>query len=404
MSWPLATRHSFTITTIANMNRVSQMLTQASLDVPRTYATLAERGDVPLSTLHHRDKGRRSIEEKAQSQQYLTSDEEKAVIKFLLLMSNLEQSVRIKFIPSLVFYVARNRLKNKSIKPSSKNWARSFEKRHSELKAKTVKAIDWKRHGNNIYDKIVEWFKLIGKMLQDQDLAILPKNTYNMNETEVLLSMLGSIKVLVGKNDLRDYRGADVKRTMMTAVECISANGRRLLPLIIWPASTHRSNWTTYSTLEWHYEHSENEYNDFKISLKWFTRVFDLQIKERANQKSRVLIMNDFGTHETLEVLKFCFENNIILCRLPSHTISRNTHTSWCQIFIQLEGSRSTVWVAIEQRGSDICHTSSLSPLTFTIPTSRPSRLDVLISKKSLDISTTLFNPLHRYLLICIII
>lgn len=70
-------------------------------------------------------------------------------------------------------------------------------------------------------------------MLQDQDLAILPKNTYNMNETEVLLSMLGSIKVLVGKNDLRNYRGADVKRTMMTAVECISANGRRLLPLII---------------------------------------------------------------------------------------------------------------------------------------------------------------------------
>lgn len=70
-------------------------------------------------------------------------------------------------------------------------------------------------------------------MLQDQNLTILPKNTYNMNETEVLLSMLGSIKVLVGKNDLRDYRGANVKRTMMTAVECISANGRRLLPLII---------------------------------------------------------------------------------------------------------------------------------------------------------------------------
>jgi hypothetical protein len=28
---------------------------------------------------------------------------------------------------------------------------------------------------------------------------------------------------------------------------------------------------------------------------------------------------NCFGTHETLEVLEFCFENNIILCRLPSH-------------------------------------------------------------------------------------
>lgn len=29
---------------------------------------------------------------------------------------------------------------------------------------------------------------------------------------------------------------------------------------------------------------------------------------------------NCFGTHETLEVLEFCFENNITLCRLPPHT------------------------------------------------------------------------------------
>jgi len=29
---------------------------------------------------------------------------------------------------------------------------------------------------------------------------------------------------------------------------------------------------------------------------------------------------NWFGTHESLEILKLCFENNIILCLLPSHT------------------------------------------------------------------------------------
>jgi hypothetical protein len=33
-----------------------------------------------------------------------------------------------------------------------------------------------------------------------------------------------------------------------------------------------------------------------------------------------VLICDGFGTHETLEVLEFCFANNVILCRLPSHT------------------------------------------------------------------------------------
>ena len=54
-----------------------------------------------------------------------------------------------------------------------------------------------------------------------------------MDETGVILSMLGSVKVLVGKDDPRDYRGAGVKRTMVTAIECISADGRSLPPMII---------------------------------------------------------------------------------------------------------------------------------------------------------------------------
>jgi len=48
--------------------------------------------------------------------------------------------------------------------------------------------------------------------------------------------------------------------------------------------------------------------------------VFDPQTKGQANQKPRVLICDGFGTYETLEILEFCFEINIILCRLPSHT------------------------------------------------------------------------------------
>ncbi len=48
--------------------------------------------------------------------------------------------------------------------------------------------------------------------------------------------------------------------------------------------------------------------------------VFDPQTKDRANQRPRVRIADGFGTHETLEILEFCFENNIVLCRIPSHT------------------------------------------------------------------------------------
>ena len=134
-----------------------------------------------------------------------------------------------------------------------------------------------------------------------------------------MLCMLGSLKVLVGKDDLRTYRGAGVKRTMVTAVECISADSRSLFPLIIWPAATHRSIWTTYPTPGWHCACSQSGYTDSKISLDWVKHVFDPQTKPRANQKPQILICDGCRMHESLEVMEYCFENNIILCRIPSH-------------------------------------------------------------------------------------
>ena len=185
-------------------------------------------------------------------------------------------------------------------------------------KAKRVRALDWNRPPSNIHDKIVEWFEIIGGVLQGP--TIRSENVYNMDETGVILSMLGCVKVLVGEEDARDFQGARVKRTTITAIECISANGSYLDPMIIWPASTHRADWTTYHTPGWHYACSDSGYTNSKISFEWLQRVFDPQTRVRAGQQPRVLICDGFGTHETVEMLEFCFEHNIVLCRMPSHT------------------------------------------------------------------------------------
>lgn len=119
--------------------------------------------------------GRRSKEQKAQNQQYLTPSEEKALLEFLLQMSDLGSPVQIKFLSSLAFSITRQRsMTDRAIKPPGKNWAQAFEKRHPLLKSRRVRAIDWNRHENNIYKKITHWFEVIGKVLQDP--AILPEN------------------------------------------------------------------------------------------------------------------------------------------------------------------------------------------------------------------------------------
>jgi hypothetical protein len=147
---------------------------------------------------------------------------------------------------------------------------------------------------------------VIGEVLHKP--GTLPANVYNMDETGVMLSMLNSVKVLVGKDDIQCYRGARVKRTLVTAVECISGDGRCLDPTIIWPASTHQANWTTHPPPGSVYACSDSGFTESYISLQWLKQVFDPQTKQRADGKPRILIWDGFGTHETLAILDFCLE------------------------------------------------------------------------------------------------
>jgi hypothetical protein len=94
-----------------------------------------------------------------------------------------------------------------------------------------MKAIDWQRHEKNIRLKTELWFEVMGKPLSKP--GVLQENVYNIDETNVLLSDVNTIKVLVARNDRRKSRGASVRRTMITAVECISADSRCLPPLVI---------------------------------------------------------------------------------------------------------------------------------------------------------------------------
>ncbi|KAA8641579.1 uncharacterized protein ATNIH1004_011715 [Aspergillus tanneri] len=74
---------------------------------------------------------------------------------------------------------------------------------------------------SGIYGTVEEWLAVIKSELDN--LTIPAENVYNMDEIGVLLSALTSLKVLVGKDELSKHRETAVKRTVITALECISA-------------------------------------------------------------------------------------------------------------------------------------------------------------------------------------
>ena len=178
-------------------------------------ATSLHLSSLPRTTRYYRLRGRPNRRENAIKQQYLSPREEKALVRFLLHLSNSNFPVPVKLLRPLARVIRRQRsslpqstASEDDIPLPGKNWPQGFYKRHPELRARRRKPIAWSRHDINIRAKVEEWFTLIGREL-DQSM-ILPKNVYNTDETGVMLNDPKSLKVLVGTDDLRTYRGAGV--------------------------------------------------------------------------------------------------------------------------------------------------------------------------------------------------
>jgi hypothetical protein len=100
--------NSSTRNTTVNMEPASQVLAQTDpADVPADWASLVEtKEEIPYYTRYYRERGRPSMKEKAQSQQYLTPPEEKALVTFILRMGAVGTPIRVKYIPALAFCIA----------------------------------------------------------------------------------------------------------------------------------------------------------------------------------------------------------------------------------------------------------------------------------------------------------
>jgi hypothetical protein len=205
--------------TTANVELANQVLAQTDpIDVPADWASLVEtEEEIPYHTRCYRKRGRPSMKDKAQGQQYLIPPGEKALVAFILRMGAVGTPIRVKYIPALAFCTASRRATNRPSEPPNKNWPQAFRPRHPQLKSRNNRPMPWERHDNSIYNKVVHWFDVIKEELCRPD--VRPENCYNVDETGIVLSMLGPVEVLVGKDDRRDYRGTGTKRTMVTAIE-----------------------------------------------------------------------------------------------------------------------------------------------------------------------------------------
>lgn len=123
------------------MDGASQALAQRlPTSVPR-FSRAKSSQIIPMfpapPSLLARARGRRPIEAKAQSQQYLVPFGEKAMVDSALQMLDLGTPVRIEHIPPIAFTVTHVRPElDRPLKLPGKNWAKALKNRHPRLDGK----------------------------------------------------------------------------------------------------------------------------------------------------------------------------------------------------------------------------------------------------------------------------
>lgn len=104
-------------------------------------------------------------------------------------------------------------------------------------------------------------------------------------------------------------------------IECVSATGKAIAPLIIFKGKQHQESWySNTNAADAFFAVSDQGWTNSEIALEWLQRVFDPQTKSQAQNGHQLLLINGYSSHTSYEFLEYCLQNKIIPFCMPSHS------------------------------------------------------------------------------------
>ncbi|CCF47772.1 transposase [Colletotrichum higginsianum] len=158
--------------------------------------------------------------------------------------------------------------------PIGKGWIQAFLKRNPSIKVQRSRPIDSRRINGASTEVIREWFKLLAI---PEVQGIKPANRYNMDETGILEGQ-GSNGLVLGMSETKSVRKKQPgSRAWVSIIECISALGQRLHPLIIYKGKTVQQQWFPLDLGPyegWQFTATENGWTTDDTAVEWLQKVF----------------------------------------------------------------------------------------------------------------------------------
>lgn len=200
-----------------------------------------------------------------------------------------------------------------------KKWLQSFFQRHSEVHTKKAVRIDNDRATGANKDDLTTFFELFQRCRATNKVAT--ENVWNMDETGTQLGASTHYKVAGTSSTSKTYKKAPKSRQWVTTIETVSATGKYARCLIIFKGATLQTSWFSDTEIpDWKYCCSENAFTTNKLGCQWLDEVFLPDTAPKIPNAPRILLLDNHGSHITVEFMWKCYQNKVHLIYMPPHT------------------------------------------------------------------------------------
>jgi hypothetical protein len=281
---------------------------------------LAREFDAPYRRLLARIHGQNSYQDRGATNSLLTEAEEsvvKAWIEQLDIIGTPPTNRMITGCANAVFARANPHL----VPPPTvgPNWVYGFLKRLPDgYERVEQKPIDPKRLNAEDLGVLQTWFDRLQIQLDTK--KITPSNIWNFDETGFRVGQGKKETVVTRFGRSRTRIASASSRESLTLIECVSASGKVIPPLIILAAKNHMEEWYQHLKEEdYLIAYSKAGYSNSELIFEWIHH-FEITTKKYAGNSWRMLLMDNFDAHITYDLYEFCISKKIIVYTFPPNT------------------------------------------------------------------------------------
>lgn len=277
-------------------------------------------------TLRRRLSGGVSRSIAHEHEQYLSPAEEKTLTKWISKLSKFGYAVSPKIARELAFEIRRSRVPLSTPNPSStflpprpgKQWIRGIYSRHPHIKGAWSRQLESSRYNGTRYPIVEAYFSSLTELFTANTYAL--EDIYNVDESGFAIGESQTSRVLINIREGTNWKRIVGRQEWITAIECISASGVALPPLIIFKAKYTNTGWIpSHTPRNWRFSTSNSGWTSDSHAYEWVSNLFDPETR-REDSRRRLLILDGHGSHLTSQFIAYCLNSAIDLVVLPPHT------------------------------------------------------------------------------------